>query len=197
MRPPYWEEAQPPRVHTRWSGRSPGGGQLSMQPGPGPKHVREETARWFRPLLFTWPQSSLPSGGLRHTTPSCPDSHHSIHEHLRLAAKRRRSLGVPRNEPHSPLPGSFASHTRGIFLSFQRDEIQKNQRAEAEPWPVQLSGLGIVPQSKRSPVRFPVMAQPGLQVLSPVRACATGNRSMFLSCISVSLPLFSPPFPSL
>ena len=38
---------------------------------------------------------------------------------------------------------------------------------------------------------------PGLWVQSPLGACAGGSQSMFLSYISVSLPLFLPPFPSL
>ena len=38
---------------------------------------------------------------------------------------------------------------------------------------------------------------PGLQVRSPVRARARGNKLMFLFHMDVSLPLSLPPFPSL
>ena len=65
------------------------------------------------------------------------------------------------------------------------------------PWLVWFSGLGIVPQSERLLVRFPVRAHAWVvgQVLS--WGHGRGNRCMFLLHIDVSLLLFHPPFPIL
>ena len=58
------------------------------------------------------------------------------------------------------------------------------------------SVLGVIWQSEGLRVRFPVKA-PELQVQSSVRVRTRSNRLMFLSHISVFLPLFLPPFPLL
>ena len=54
--------------------------------------------------------------------------------------------------------------------------------------PAWLRGLGVVQQSKRSPVRFPVGAHVWVWVLSLVQAHSRGNQLMFVSHIDVSLP---------
>ena len=60
--------------------------------------------------------------------------------------------------------------------------------------PAWLSWLGIILQSKRSPVRFLGRAHSRVVGQSPVGAHVRGNWWMFLSHIDVSLPLFpSPP----
>ena len=50
--------------------------------------------------------------------------------------------------------------------------------------------LGVVLQSERSLVRFPVWAHAWVEVWSLVRVYTRGNRWMFLSRIYVLLPLF-------
>ena len=50
--------------------------------------------------------------------------------------------------------------------------------------------LGVVPQTKRSQVQFLVRAHAQVLGLVPSRAHEGGNRLMFLSHISVSLPPF-------
>ena len=57
------------------------------------------------------------------------------------------------------------------------------------PWLVRLSGLGIVPQSERSLVRFPVRACLGCGP-HPQLGCIRGNQSRLLSHTDVSLPPF-------
>ena len=56
------------------------------------------------------------------------------------------------------------------------------------PWPVRVSGLGIVLQTERWGFDSRSGHMPGLQVQSPFRAHTKGSRSMFLSHINVSLP---------
>ena len=56
-----------------------------------------------------------------------------------------------------------------------------------------LSGLGIVPQTKRSPVQFQVRAHAWVEGQTPSWRYAGGNRSMFLLHMDVPLPLFLPP----
>ena len=57
--------------------------------------------------------------------------------------------------------------------------------------------LGVITQSKRWPVQFPVRARAEVSGSVPGRAPMRGNQLMFLSHIDVSLPLFFPSFPSL
>ena len=64
-----------------------------------------------------------------------------------------------------------------------------------EPWPVWLSGLGIIPQSKRPPVRFPVRAHAWVAGLEPGRdICERQPSAVSLPhrCFSPSLSLPSP-----
>ena len=65
------------------------------------------------------------------------------------------------------------------------------------PWLVWLSGLGIILQTKKLLVWFPVRAHAWVASQIPDWGHARGNCSMFLSHIGVSLPLFYLPFPSL
>ena len=53
------------------------------------------------------------------------------------------------------------------------------------------SVVGVITQTKRSPVQFPVRAR--AWVMGSVPSWSTYNRQLF----NVSLPLFLPPFPSL
>ena len=71
-----------------------------------------------------------------------------------------------------------------------------------QPGPGWLSGLGIAPKSKGSPVGLPVRAPAlgcglGLPSRPLVGARLRGNRSVLLSHIEGSPPPFLPPFPSL
>ena len=66
----------------------------------------------------------------------------------------------------------------------------------AWPWPVWLCWLGVIPQSNRSPARFPSGHIPGLHVGSPSRLHLRDNWLMYLSHINVSLPLLLRPFPN-
>ena len=59
-----------------------------------------------------------------------------------------------------------------------------------------LSWLGVILQTERSWVWFLVRAHAWVAGSVPVWVCAKGNWLMFLSHISISLPLFRPPFPS-
>ena len=58
------------------------------------------------------------------------------------------------------------------------------------PWMVWLSGLGIVLQTERSPVGFPVSHRAHAYAVGPVPSwvCVRGNWSMFLSLFPLSLP---------
>ena len=57
--------------------------------------------------------------------------------------------------------------------------------------------IGLHHAERKSPVQFPVRAQAWVEGSVPRRACTRSNCLMFLSCITVSLPLNLPPFPSL
>ena len=57
--------------------------------------------------------------------------------------------------------------------------------------------IGIIPQSKRSLVQFPVRANAWVAGLVPHMAHVRGSQLMFLSLIDVSLPIFLPPSPYL
>ena len=55
--------------------------------------------------------------------------------------------------------------------------------------------LGVILESKWSPVRFLVRAHAWVAGSSPQQECTRGNQLMFLSCINVTLALFLPPSP--
>ena len=63
------------------------------------------------------------------------------------------------------------------------------------PWPMLLSWLGIVPQSGRLLVWFPVTHIPEVWIWSPVGVHRRDNPLMFLSHANVSLPFFLTPCP--
>ena len=66
------------------------------------------------------------------------------------------------------------------------------------PWLIWLGGLGASLQTERSPVRFPARAHAwDMDQVLLSWGCGRGSRSMYLSHMDVSLPLFLPPFPSL
>ena len=65
------------------------------------------------------------------------------------------------------------------------------------PWLVWISGMGIILQTRRSMVPFPVRVRAWVSGLVPGWGGVRGNRSMFLSHIHVSFPLSFSPFPSL
>ena len=63
--------------------------------------------------------------------------------------------------------------------------------------PVWLSWLGVVLQTERWPICFPVRAQTWVVGSVPSWACMRANRLIFLSHINVFLPLLLPLFLSL
>ena len=70
-----------------------------------------------------------------------------------------------------------------------------NKGGKNMPWLVWLSGLNVIPQTKRSLVRFPVRAHAWVAGQVPGWGHVRGNQSMFLSHIDISLPLFLSPSP--
>ena len=77
---------------------------------------------------------------------------------------------------------------RGVMWNMSYTSIKLFKNEKLGLWLVWLNWLGIIPQRERSLVHSQSGHVPGLWVPSPVRACARGNRSMFLS-LSPSLPL--------
>ena len=65
------------------------------------------------------------------------------------------------------------------------------------PCMVWLSGLGIILQSERLPVPFPVRAHAWIAGQVPIWGHARSNQSVSLSHTDFSLPHFLPAFPSL
>ena len=63
------------------------------------------------------------------------------------------------------------------------------------PWLVWFSGLGIVPQTKRSPVWFPFRAHAWVVDQVPSWGYERGNQSMFLFAHQCFSPYLSPSFP--
>ena len=80
---------------------------------------------------------------------------------------------------------------RSYFLCQDTEKVSINKNIQ--PWLLWLSGLGVVPQTKRSPVQFLIRAHAwvvGHILVGEVRS----NQLMFFLHIDVSLP-FSLPFP--
>ena len=95
--------------------------------------------------------------------------------------------------PHSVLPRTASvahmdGQTRAPPWHFQSLPLKEHHLL----WPVWLHGLGVIPQSERSRVPFPLRAHAWMAARSPVWACSRGSPS-----INVSLSPFLPPFPSL
>ena len=88
-------------------------------------------------------------------------------------------------QPWGASPRWLPPSTRHTLLSFL-----PLSKLFSLPWLVWLSGLGIIPQTTKSPVRFLVRAYEWVVGLIPVRACVRGNQSMFLSYIDVFLSPF-------
>ena len=99
---------------------------------------------------------------------------------------------MPGLQARSPVGGAWEATTDWCFspslslsltLSLKINKIFKIRiKIIKLPWPVWLSWLGIILQSKRSPVQFPVRTHTWVEG-------SRGNWSMFLSHINVSLSL--------